>query len=118
MRRLDLPTLRAALWALRASGRARRAFARKGLHTPSLPAVPNVGLDAERGVTAVLHRRGHTCLVQASVRQQWLAAHGDRRDLIIGVRGPGDEFGAHAWLEGDHPCHSEGFHELVRRAAA
>jgi hypothetical protein len=57
------------------------------------------------------------CLVRASVRQAWYAAHGDLRDVVIGVTAPSGGFAAHAWLDGDAPCHSDGFHELLRRPA-
>jgi Transglutaminase-like superfamily len=65
-------------------------------------------------VHAALRRRGDTCLVRSIVLQAWLGAHGDAPDLIIGVKAPGEEFGAHAWLEGEPP-HGDGpFHELLR----
>jgi hypothetical protein len=38
--------------------------------------------------------------VNAIVLQTWEAAHGRRRDLVIGTTGP-DGFHAHAWLDGD-----------------
>jgi len=53
----------------------------------------------------VLRRRGESCLVKAIVLQAWEAAHGRRRDLIVGVTDP-TEFRAHAWLEGD-PHHAD-----------
>jgi hypothetical protein len=82
-----------------------------------LPAPPPLPAEAARGVRAVLRRRGDACLVRSIVMQRWLAAHGEPRDLIIGVKAPGEEFGAHAWLEGEEP-HGDGpFHELVRRPA-
>jgi hypothetical protein len=43
---------------------------------------------------------GETCLVNSIVVQAWEAAHGRRRDLVIGITGL-DGFRAHAWLEGD-----------------
>jgi hypothetical protein len=46
------------------------------------------------------------------VLQRWLAAHGDQRDVIIGVLAPAEGFGAHAWLEGETP--SSPFQELTR----
>jgi Transglutaminase-like superfamily len=79
---------------------------------PPLPA------SAELGVSVSLRLRREACLVRALVRQQWLAAHGSSRDLVIGVRGPSSAFMAHAWLDGDPPCHSEGFAELIRRPVA
>ena len=46
-------------------------------------------------------RRWHeSCLVNAIVLQTWEAAHGRRRDLVVGVTGP-NGFSAHAWLQGD-----------------
>ena len=53
----------------------------------------------------MLRRRGESCLVRAIVRQAWEAAHGRRRDLIVGVTDPAG-FRAHAWLEGD-PLHTD-----------
>jgi len=40
--------------------------------------------------------------VRAIVAQAWEAAHGRRRDLIVGVTAPGN-FRAHAWLEDERP---------------
>jgi hypothetical protein len=48
----------------------------------------------------VLRRTQETCLVNSIVLQAWEAAHGRRRDLVVGITGP-DRFRAHAWLEGD-----------------
>ena len=73
---------------------------------------------AGRGVSAVLRRSRATCLVRSSVRQRWLAAHGDRRDLVIGVKPPAEGFAAHAWLDGDPESTLEGFTELTRVPAA
>jgi hypothetical protein len=113
--RVDLPTARAALWTLRASRAARRQADRSLVAAVSLPPVPDVPLEAERGVNAVLRRRRESCLTRASVRQAWFAAHGVSRDLVIGVTAPSSDFRAHAWLDGDPPCHDEGYHELLRR---
>jgi Transglutaminase-like superfamily len=51
-------------------------------------------------VRGALRRWHETCLVNAIVLQAWEAAHGRRRDLVVGVTGP-DGFRAHAWLQGD-----------------
>lgn len=112
---ISLATLRAAWWTLRAARTARRELARGSLDGLVLPPVPALRHPARAGVGAVLRRRSDTCLVRATVRQAWDAAHGHPRDLIIGVTAPGEGFMAHAWLEGDPPCQGEGFHELVRR---
>lgn len=116
--RLTLPNVRAAVWALRAARRVRRGLRRGGLDTAlALPSPPPLPAGAERGVRAALARLGHTCLVESIVLQKWFAAQGDRRDLIVGVKRPSEEFEAHAWLEGE-PSHGDGpFHEILRRPA-
>jgi hypothetical protein len=73
--------------------------------------------QAVRGVRAALNRRGHRCVERALVLQAWYAAHGDPRDVVVGVTAPGADFSAHAWLDGDEPCAGERFAELTRRAA-
>jgi transglutaminase superfamily protein len=114
-RRLDLPTLRAALWAERALRSARRTLRRDGLQGIALPAPPQLPDEASRGVQALLRRRSSsTCLERALVRQRWLAAHGLRRDVVIAVQAPGDAFQAHAWLDGDADARAPAFHELLR----
>ena len=49
--------------------------------------------------------------------QAWHAAHGEPRDVIVGVTAPGAEFRAHAWLDGEEPCAGDRFAELTRRRA-
>jgi hypothetical protein len=78
--------------------------------------------EAERGVRGALRRRGESCLVNAVVLQAWEAAHGRRRDLVVGITGL-DGFRAHAWLEGDPvPIADDAGHDAsmlyVRRDAA
>ncbi len=69
-------------------------------------------------MAAVLRRERYTCLERALVRQAWHAAHGDRRDVIIGVQAPSAGFAAHAWLDGDASSQTEAFAELARRSVA
>ena len=118
IRRLDPRNLRAAWWAWRAAGRTRRKLGSGGLDAAlALPVPPPLPAEAQRGVDAALRRRGGTCLVRSIVLQTWLAAHGEARDLIVGVTEPGETFKAHAWLDGEPP-HADGpFHELLRRPA-
>jgi hypothetical protein len=114
----DVTTLRAAWWALRASRRVRRDLARgRGIEDLRAPRAPALPPAAARGMTAVLRVRRSRCLESAVVRQAWYTAQGSRRDLVIGVVGPGAGFAAHAWLEGDPPHGTEHFAELVRRPA-
>jgi hypothetical protein len=108
--------LRAAWWATRAIPRARRAGAGT-LASAALPGVPTLPSQAVRGVNAALYLFRVSCLVRARVLQAWYLAHGEARDLVIGVTAPSRGFTAHAWLDGDPPCHSEGFQELVRQPA-
>jgi hypothetical protein len=101
VRRLDPANLRAAWWALRTARRTRRLLAAEGLDAAlGPPPPPLLPVEAERGAKAALRRRGQSCLVTAIVLQAWEAAHGRRRDLIVGVTSS-SQFRAHAWLEGD-----------------
>jgi hypothetical protein len=99
--RLRVTNLRAAWWAIRTARRTRRLLEAQGLDaalTPPPP--PRLPARAERGVRGALRRWNESCLVNAIVLQAWEAAHGRRRDLLVGITGPGD-FSAHAWLDGD-----------------
>jgi transglutaminase superfamily protein len=116
--RSRLRAVRAASWALRAGWAARRQLGAGKMPPLDLPPVPRLPATAGWAVHAALRPRVFTCLVRAAVRQAWDAAHGWRRDLIIGVRTPGENFAAHAWLDGDDPRAGEGYHELLRRGAA
>jgi hypothetical protein len=116
-RRLSLDTVRAAVWAWRAGSSARRQLRAGGLDAVSLPLVPALGRQAERGVRVVLTRRPLSCLERSIVRQRWYAEHGDQRDLIIGVHHSRETFGAHAWLDGDPDGEGEQLVELLRRPA-
>jgi hypothetical protein len=48
------------------------------------------------------------------VRQRWLAAQGEPREISIGVTAPSPGFVAHAWLEGEKDPLEREFHELTR----
>ena len=62
----------------------------------------------------MLWLRAERCLVSASVRQAWLAAHGDPQDVVIGVAlGASGDLSAHAWLSGDH-AEGAGYEEIAR----
>jgi hypothetical protein len=109
-----IASLRAGWWTLLAIERTRRQLSRGGLDAMRLKRPPKLPAEAEKGVRVALRYRKHTCLVGAAVRQEWFASQGSHRDIVIGVTAPKDDFQAHAWLEGDPPCHSEGFQELLR----
>lgn len=107
----------AAAWAWRAIRTAQRGYAARKLHEVAVPSPPGVlPDDAVRGVHAMLVRTSQRCLVRATVLQAWEAGQGRDRALIIGVTKPSDDFRAHAWLDGDPPCHSDGYEELLRRS--
>ena len=118
LRLADPRTLRAAWWAFWTARRARLQLQKGGINAMLLQPPPRLPVTAELGVSASLRLRRESCLVRAAVRQQWHAALGSPRDIVIGVRGPAVGLRAHAWLDGDEPCHSEGFEELLRRPAA
>lgn len=102
-------------WTRAALRQVRRDLDAGGLDGLSPVRVPQLSPDLERAVLGVLRLSRETCLVKAVVRQSWYAAHGDERTLVIGVTPPGDDFEAHAWLDGDDPAGSNGYTELVRR---
>jgi hypothetical protein len=107
--------MRAAWWAFWSARRARTQLREGGLDAVRLQPPPRLPPSADLGVSVALRVRNDTCLVRAAVRQRWHAAHGSPRDIVIGVRGTAPDIAAHAWLDGDPPCHSEGFEELLRR---
>jgi hypothetical protein len=113
-RRLDPQALRSAWWATGALTHARRALARGELDGIVLAPPPRLPSAAERGVQAVLRRRSATCLERSLVLQRWHAAHGQRRDVVIGVNGALAGFRAHAWLDGEQLPPDAQFDELVR----
>lgn len=118
MNSFDVRNLRAALWTWRAARQTRRDLDRSRLDELEVLRAPKLPAAAERGVAAVLRRGDYTCLVRALVLQAWHEGQGKHRDVIIGVTKPSEGFRAHAWLDGDPPCHDEGFNELTRRAPA
>jgi Transglutaminase-like superfamily len=105
------------VWALRALRVAKKELRGGRWESIGLPRVPNVPHSSMRAVDSVLGRTGATCLPKAILRQAWFAAHGSNRDLVVGVTAPSRGFEAHAWLEGDPPCHAERFEEFLRRQA-
>ncbi len=110
-------SLRALWWARSASRQTRRDLARRGLEELVVVPPPSLPSADRRWVVALLKASRQTCLVRSAVLQAWDAAHGRRRDLIIGVTPPREGFKAHAWLEGEPASASRGFTELSRRPA-
>jgi hypothetical protein len=108
--------LRAAWWAMRSIHCARQTVFASS-QSGRLPEVPSLPPSAKRGVSAALRLSRASCLDRARVFQAWYLAHGEERDLVVGVTAPSTGFTAHAWLEGEPPCHTEGFYELTRRPA-
>jgi len=108
--------LRAALWALTQVRHVRRQLA-AGVMRPTLKDPPILPSSAIIGVLAVLTRFSPTCLEGALVRQHWMAHHGDRRDVVIGL--PQSDFGAtpaHAWVDGTDDASARRYIELHRLA--
>jgi Transglutaminase-like superfamily len=112
--RLDLATLRAALWTARALHRTKRELGQRGLEGTRVAPPPRLPGHARRGVMAVIRRRPSTCLERALVLQRWDAAHGAASDVVIGVPGRGDDFVAHAWLEHMPDGQAASYHEIHR----
>lgn len=116
-RRLDPSALTAAAWTLLVLPSVRRQLEANPLTELRIVRPPPLPGRTRYAVLSALRRRNATCLVQAAVLQRWDAARGIRRDLVIGVTAPNEEFEAHAWLEGDfNPAHDR-YTELVRYEA-
>ena len=99
VRRLDVATLRAIWWAAVSLRSLRRRLPREGLDAHVAPPPP-LPAHAVRGVTALLTRVGRaSCLERSLILQAWLARHGRRHPVVIGVAVAGG-FEAHAWLDG------------------
>lgn len=113
-RKLDRPSLRAAWWAMLALRKTRRALRRDRVTDIVVGSPPVLPDRAVRGVRAALRRSDPTCLERALVLQAWETAHGEQRDVIIGVRGSGDAMAAHAWLEGERNGDLGAYEELMR----
>ena len=105
-------TLRAAWWAWRALSHVRRAPRAGPVDGVRLPGAPRTRPADDYGVAVVLKRRHAKCLEAALVRQALFDSRGIHRKLVIGVVGPGEDFRAHAWLEGD--AVDDEFVELAR----
>jgi hypothetical protein len=112
--RVDLPTLRAAAWAVRALRSTRRDLRRHGLDGARVAPPPRLPAGARRGVFAVIRRKPNSCLERALVLQRWEAAHGAPSDVVIGIPGRGGDFVAHAWLESMPDGQAAGYHEIHR----
>jgi hypothetical protein len=120
--RIDVPTLRAALWAERSLRQVRATLPREGLQTQVAPP-PALPLDATNGVLAITRRRRATCLERSLVVQAWLAAHGEHHEIIVGVESrdgvPRDAgFEAHAWVDGFDSEDVADYAVLTRRSVA
>lgn len=105
----------AALWALRAARQARRQLRGRSLADVVVPSPPAAARGARRSVEYALVVARATCLEASLVRQAWLRAHGEARDLIVGVSRAGEPFGAHAWLEGEEGGGHAELHRLHAR---
>lgn len=110
---LDLQAWRAAVWTRRSLQRTRHQLQNGLLHGLAVPAPPRLRPSAERGVYGVLRRVPSTCLERAFVLQRWRLAHGDSREVVIGVS-MRDDFRAHAWLDGEQDRLASDYHELLR----
>ena len=103
----------AARWVLTATAETRRQLRDGRVDEVTLPAPPASCLPSWRAARVALRLSTRNCLVRSLVRQAWLAAAGNQRDVVIGVR-RSPEFGAHAWIDGDPIRPEDAFEELLR----
>lgn len=108
-------TLYAAAWTVWAVARTRRSLKVDGLAAVRVAPPGRLPPGAGRGVLAVLRRLEPTCLERSLVLQSWLASHGRRYDVVVGVAREGRDMKAHAWLGYEvPPPDAHGFRELHR----
>ena len=101
-----------ATWAVRALHGLRRELRDGGLADVRVCEAPERAC-AQRVLDAVLGFARATCLERSLIRQAWLRAQGRQVDVIIGVTAPND-FGAHAWVDGEEPASAVEFSEIRR----
>jgi hypothetical protein len=105
--------LEGAAWAIRATRRCHGQLRAGGLKAVALPVAPRARSGSLRGLRDGMRVTGATCLERSLARRAWHARQGRDVRVVIGVRGSGETFGAHAWLEGD-PHDPGEFAELLR----
>lgn len=93
--------IRGAAWAVRAVHVCRRQLRAGPLDGVRVPEAPPARRGCARGVRWGLAAARPSCLERSLVRRAWHLAQGRDRRIVIAVSGPGEPFGAHAWLEGD-----------------
>ena len=108
-------TLRAAAWTVYSVVRTRRALKADGLSAERVAPPKGLPSGAGRGVLGVLRRLEPTCLERSIVLQTWLASHGRRFDVVVGVATEDGAVKAHAWLGYETPPpDAKGFREIHR----
>jgi hypothetical protein len=103
----------AARWVLSATRQTRRQLRDGRVDAVIVADPPAFCLGSRRAAGAALRLSTRNCLVRSLVRQAWLAAAGNQRDVVIGVR-RSPEFAAHAWIDGDPISPEDAFEELLR----
>jgi len=106
---------RAAWWTWRAVRSARAQLRAGAVRDVRIPVPPDVPAAAARGMRLVLRRESPSCLERALVRQRWLAARGEARDVVVGTSGGArGNFTAHAWLDGEPQPEGHRYVEMLR----
>lgn len=105
-----------AAWAFSGVRSCRRHLRAGSLDALRVPEPPEARRGSARGIRWGLAAARASCLERALVRRTWYLAQGRDRRIVIGVSGPGEHFGAHAWLEGDR--HGADVLEMLRWPAA
>jgi hypothetical protein len=99
-------------WTLHAVAEARRQLRQGRVDEVTLPPAPATGVG-RRAAWLALRLATRNCLVRSLVRQAWLSAAGEPRDVVIGVR-LSPAFIAHAWIDGDPIGPDTPYEELLR----
>jgi hypothetical protein len=116
VRRPTIDDARAAWWTGRSLVACRRQLRDGDVHQVELPPAQEISADSSNIVSLLLRGARAKCLTNALVIQAWRNDHGDPVDVVIGVKSPGHDFSAHAWLA-DAPEGARGGHEPIHRLA-
>jgi hypothetical protein len=95
--------LRTLAWTYASVRRARQQLRVGDLTSVTVGPAPPAGRGAQRGLRDGLRLAEPSCLERSLVRRFWHLRQGRDIPIVIGVRGGGENFGAHAWLRGDPP---------------
>jgi len=105
---------RGLLWAWRSASDARTHLRVEGGVSAPVRPPPTLPVRSLRGVRWGLRLRHASCLERSLVLQRWFLAHGQEREVVVGVAVDGTTTLAHAWLAGEEHLNDREYTEMTR----